>query len=52
MITREDMKPWIVAALKAQGGKARVVQVCKYIWDHYENDIRAAGMFSTLGNTT
>lgn len=43
MITREDMKPWIVAALKAQGGKARVVQVCKYIWDHYENDIRAAG---------
>ena len=43
MITRDDMKPWIIAALKAHGSKARVVQVCKYIWDHYENEIRAAG---------
>lgn len=43
MITREDMKPWIIAGLKAHGGKARVVQVCKYIWDHYEDKIRASG---------
>lgn len=43
LITREDMKPWIIAALKAHGGKARVVQVCKYIWDHYENQIRNSG---------
>lgn len=37
------MKSWIIAALKANGGRARVVQVCKYIWDHYENEIRASG---------
>ena len=43
MITREDMKPWIIAALKLHGGKARVVQVCKYIWDNYEHELRASG---------
>ncbi|MHC1726297.1 MAG: hypothetical protein AB9866_09865 [Syntrophobacteraceae bacterium] len=43
MISREDLKPWILAALKAHGGKAGVKQVCKYIWDHYEQEIRVGG---------
>lgn len=43
MITREDLKPWILDALKLHGGKARVVQVCKYIWDTHENKIKTSG---------
>lgn len=43
MITREDLKPFILDALRVHGGKARVVQVCKYIWDTYEMKIRQSG---------
>lgn len=43
MTTREDMKPWIMAALRAHGGKARIVEVCKYIWHNYEDVLRASG---------
>lgn len=27
-------------ALKYNNGRASVIQVCKYIWENYENDLR------------
>ena len=33
MATREDLKGWVVEALAANGGKARVFEVCKHILD-------------------
>lgn len=43
MFTRDDLKPLIIKALKNFGGKARVLQVCKYIWDNHEAEIKASG---------
>ena len=43
MITREDMKPWVVTALKSMGGVGWPRDVAKYIWDHYESDIKRSG---------
>jgi hypothetical protein len=42
MIERRVLTHWIVEALDAFGG-ARVVDVCKHIWDHHEDELRAAG---------
>jgi hypothetical protein len=42
-MTREDLQPLIIAALKANGGRARVYQVCKYVWDNHEDQIRLSG---------
>ena len=43
MFTRDDLQEWVVTALRANGGSGRVVQVCKYIWEHHEGDLREAG---------
>ena len=43
MITRDDLGVWIIEALKYYGGKATIVEVCKYVWNNYENEIRNSG---------
>lgn len=43
MVTREDMKPWVVAALTSMGGKGWPRDVAKYIWDNYEIEIKRSG---------
>ena len=43
MITRKDMIPWVITALKSLGGSGRIADVCKFIWDNYEKEIRASG---------
>lgn len=43
MPAREKMKAWVVEALKAHGGKAKIPQVAKHIWDNHENDIKQLG---------
>ncbi|GAA0298360.1 hypothetical protein GCM10009128_16470 [Psychrosphaera haliotis] len=43
MATKEDLPGWVEAALKHHGGRARLIDVAKYIWKHYESDLRASG---------
>ena len=43
MLVRNDLKPWIIEALKASGGRASVVEVCKYVWHHHESDLQHGG---------
>lgn len=43
MTTRDDMKPWVLAALKHSGGKGRPREVAKYIWENYESELRKSG---------
>ncbi len=43
MMTREDICGWVVEALRALGGSSRIVPICKYIWDHYEAELRSSG---------
>ena len=43
MITKEGLGEWLVEALKASGGSASIINVCKYVWDKYENDLKDSG---------
>jgi hypothetical protein len=49
--TRSDLKPLIVEALRSRGGKARIPEIGKHIWDHYRVDLEHAGDFFYVGNT-
>jgi len=40
---RNDLPDVVIAALQANGGKATIPQICKYIWDKHEKDLRSAG---------
>jgi hypothetical protein len=41
--SREEMKPWIIAALDSLGGRAWPSDVARYIWHNYEAEIRSSG---------
>jgi hypothetical protein len=43
MVTRNDLKPWILDALGASGGRATVVQVCRHVWQNHEGELRKSG---------
>ena len=43
MLTRNDLVPWVIVALKAHSGKARVVDVCRHIWQHHKAELESAG---------
>ncbi len=42
---RGDLKAPILEALHSLGGKAKIADVCRYVWDNYEPDIRASGRY-------
>jgi len=39
----DDLKRWVLDALKASGGEARVADIARHIWDHHENELRSSG---------
>ena len=43
MRDRHDFVAPVENALKAHGGRATLVQVCRHVWEHYEGDIRKSG---------
>jgi len=43
MTTKNDLKDWVVQALKAHGGEARIPVVAKHVWDNHEPELRASG---------
>lgn len=42
-MTKDDLCELVVRALRANGGKARIVDICKYIWENHENDLHHSG---------
>ena len=34
---------WVVDALASLGGRARIVDICNWVWDHHERDFRSSG---------
>lgn len=42
-MTKDDLCELVVKALRARGGSARIVDICKYVWEHHENDLRRSG---------
>lgn len=43
MSNREDLKLWVVDALRAHGGNATIVEICKHIWKHHESGLKSSG---------
>ncbi|MGP9809006.1 hypothetical protein ACT3TQ_13245 [Halomonas sp. AOP12-C2-37] len=43
MASKEDLQDWVADAIRAHGGKAKLVQVAKYIWDNYEAELKRSG---------
>jgi len=42
-MTKKDLKPILIEALKANGGSGSIIEVCQYIWDNYEKDLMKSG---------
>ena len=40
---REIMTDWVEEALRDMGGSATILDVCKHVWSHHEQDIREQG---------
>lgn len=43
MAERNDLKAWVVEALRQLGGSGSIVQVCQRVWQMHELDLRASG---------
>ncbi|MDD5018657.1 MAG: hypothetical protein PHO15_11235 [Eubacteriales bacterium] len=43
MLKRHDLPDILFVAIKNMEGKANIVDVCKYFWDHYEEELRQSG---------
>jgi hypothetical protein len=42
-MTNDDLKQAVVRAIAANGGKAKIIDVARHIWEHHQNDLRASG---------
>ena len=43
MATRDDMKDWIIRCLQERGGSGWPREVSKYVWEHYESELKGSG---------
>ncbi len=43
MIIRDDLQEWVIRALRDSGGRARLIDVAKHIWQHHSEELKNAG---------
>ena len=43
MFSKHDLPSIVEKAIKAYGGSATIVEVCKYIWDNYNDELSQSG---------
>jgi len=43
MAAKHDLIDWLYEALRALGGAGRIADLCKYVWEHHEQELRASG---------
>ena len=43
MATKDDLKSWVLDAIREAGGASSPIDVAKHIWKHHEQDLRASG---------
>ena len=43
MANKHDLGDWIVEALRANDGSARLVDICRFVWEHHEDELRRSG---------
>ncbi|HHW25100.1 MAG TPA: hypothetical protein GXX22_06560 [Clostridiales bacterium] len=40
---REDLPDILYDSLKKLGGRSNIVDVCKYVWEHYKEELEKSG---------
>ncbi len=43
MAKRRDLVDWLYEALSGVGGRGRIPDLCRYIYEHHEHELRASG---------
>lgn len=43
MANRDILAEWLVEALDESSGSASIIELCKYVWKHYEYELRRSG---------
>jgi hypothetical protein len=43
MATKQDLRQWVLEALRVHGGRARLVDVARTVWDEHEPELRQSG---------
>ncbi len=43
MVTRENMKLWIIACLQQRGGSGWPREISKYVWANHKAELEASG---------
>jgi len=43
MVSRENLQGWVIEALKSNNRRASIIQLCKYVWDNFENELKESG---------
>ena len=41
--TSDRLKGWVLDALRARGGSARVPEIAQHIWENHEAELRSSG---------
>ena len=45
MASRDELESWLQSALRELGGKARVAEICRKVWEKHEGELRVSGDF-------
>jgi hypothetical protein len=43
VMTKKDLQGLVVEALRGLGGSASLIDVCRFVWEHHELELRESG---------
>ena len=43
MADRNDLKHWVLDAVRSKDGSASIIEVAQFIWDHHKDDLKNSG---------
>ena len=43
MASRDDLIDWVYKAVQGNGGKTKLVNVARHIWENHESELRSSG---------
>lgn len=43
MAKKNELKIWVVEALQKNGGSLQLIDICKYVWEKHEKELRDSG---------
>lgn len=43
MVNKGDLGPGVVKCLQESGGRTSIVQLCRWVWKNYEQELRRLG---------